>query len=75
MNLSEQAIRFLEEHIPELAEVAFKAAYWKALASGHNVLICENGILMEVHPDGSHTILKKLPPPTSITPGTKVVIS
>lgn len=33
MSLSEKAIDYLEEHIPELAEVAFKQAYWSALAS------------------------------------------
>ncbi len=39
MALSEEAISFLEEHIPELAEVALKQAYWAALASGSSVLI------------------------------------
>jgi hypothetical protein len=34
MRLSEEAMCFLEEHIPELADVAFKQAYWAALASG-----------------------------------------
>ena len=45
MDLSEKAIDYLEEHIPELAEVAFKQAYWAALASGSSVLVSENGTL------------------------------
>jgi hypothetical protein len=28
MALSEEAMTFLEDHIPELADVAFKQAYW-----------------------------------------------
>jgi len=34
MTLNEESISFLEEHIPELADAAFKQAYWAALASG-----------------------------------------
>lgn len=60
MDLSEKAIDYLEEHIPELAEVAFKQAYWAALASGSSVLISENGSLVEVFPDGKRQLRKKL---------------
>lgn len=52
MALSEKAISFLEEHIPELADVAFKQAYWAALASGSSVIVSENGELIKVFPDG-----------------------
>ena len=48
MALSEEAMTFLEEHIPELADVAFKQAYWATLASGCSVLVSENGDLVEV---------------------------
>ncbi len=51
MDLSEEAPDYLEEHIPELAVVAFKQAYWAALASGSTVLMSENGNLVEVFPD------------------------
>ena len=61
MKLSEKALDYLEEHIPELAEVAFKQAYWAALASGSSVLVSENGKLMEVFPDGTRKFVKKLP--------------
>ena len=69
MTLSEEEISFLEEHIPELAAVAFKQAYWAALASGSSVLMSENGDLVEVFPDGKRKFIKKLPPSTPVTRG------
>jgi hypothetical protein len=74
MALSEEAMRFLEEHIPELADVAFKQAYWAALASGSSVLISEKGNLVEVFPDGRQKIIKRLPPSTSVTRGQRMEI-
>lgn len=72
MSLSEEAISYLENHIPELASIAFKQAYWAALASGSSVLISENGKLVEVFPDGKHKFIKHLAPPISVTPGQKL---
>lgn len=72
MALSEEAISFLEEHIPELAEIAFKQAYWATLASGSSVLISENGNLVEVFPDGKHKFIKHLPPATLVIRGQKL---
>lgn len=72
MALSEEAISFLEEHIPELADIAFKQAYWAALASGSSVLISENGNLVEVFPDGKHKFIKHLPPATPVTLGQRL---
>lgn len=74
MAITEEAMRFLEEHIPEQAEMALKQAYWKALASGSTVLICENGVIMEVHPDGTRKTIKKTSPPTPVTPGQRLEI-
>lgn len=74
MTLSEEAMRFLEEHIPELADAAFKQAYWAALASGSSVLISENGSLMEVFPDGKRKFIKRLPPSTPVTRGQRFKI-
>ena len=71
MALSEKALDYLEEHIPELAEVAFKQAYWAALASGSSVLISENGSLVEVFPDGTRKFIKKLPAWTPVKRGQK----
>jgi hypothetical protein len=74
MSLPEKSMQYLEEHIPELAEAAIKQAYWRALASGYTVLECENGFLVEVHPDGSRKILKKLQPPTKVKIGQRLII-
>lgn len=72
MALSEEAMSFLEEHIPELADVAFKQAYWAALASGSSVLVSENGDLVEVFPDGKHKFIKQLSPATLVTRGQRL---
>ena len=72
MGLSDKELDYLEEHIPELAEVAFKQAYWAALASGSTVLISENGNLVEVFPDGTRKVIKPLPPSTPVTIGQKL---
>ena len=52
MENNEKCLQFLEEHIPDLAAVAFKQAYWQALAEGSSVLEVENGAIVEVFPDG-----------------------
>ena len=72
MVLSEAAISFLEGHIPELADVAFKQAYWAALASGSSVLMSENGDLVEIFPDGKRKFIKHLPSAIRVTRGQKI---
>jgi hypothetical protein len=72
--MNEDSMRFLEEHIPELADIAVKQAYWQTLAAGHCVLESNNGSLVEVHPDGSRKIIKQLPPSTPVTKGKKFKI-
>lgn len=72
--MDEKTILFLEEHIPELADVAFKQAYWQALAEGSKVLKVENNCLVEVSPDGSPKMIKELPAQIKVTPGQKLLI-
>lgn len=74
MTLSEEAMSYLEEHIPELADVAFKQAYWAALASGSSVLISKNGNLVEVFPDGKHKFIKHLAPAIPVMSGQRLEI-
>lgn len=74
MTLSEEAMCFLEEHIPELADAAFKQAYWAALASGSSVLISEKGNLVEIFPDGKRKFIKCLPPSTPVIRGQRLEI-
>jgi hypothetical protein len=59
MPLSEKAIDFLEQHIPEQAVMALKLAYLKALASGSSVLICEGEYLIEQFLMGPKKSLRK----------------
>ena len=74
MPLSEEAMNFLEEQIPELAEGAFKTAYLKALSSGSSVLISEGGKLVEIFPDGKKKFIKNLPPSTLVVRGQRMNI-
>lgn len=59
MPLSEKAIDYLEQYIPEQAVMALRLAYLKALASGSSVLICEGEHLIEQFPDGTKKSLRK----------------
>lgn len=74
MALDEKSMTYLEQQIPELADVAIKQAYWHALASGSSVLVAENGILLEVFPDGTQKIIRHLMPSTPITADQKLII-
>jgi hypothetical protein len=69
--MKEEELDYLEAQIPELAEIAFKQAYWQALASGNKVLEAQDGSLVEVSPDGTRKILKPLPPRLTVKPGQK----
>ncbi len=75
MPLNEEEMSYLEEHIPELAQIAFKQAYWAALASGSSVLISENGDLVEVFPDGKRKFIKHLAPWIPVTQGQRFEIN
>lgn len=66
--LDEKAMSFQEEKIPELAEGAFKRAYYQSLAAGNTVIEAINGELVETAPDGSRKVLKRLPKPIEIAP-------
>lgn len=71
MQPTEESLRFLEEHIPDLADAAFKQAYWQALADGSSVLEVVDGTIVEVFPDGTRKPVKHIGPPTPATPGQK----
>lgn len=66
MPLTEKALDYLEQQIPELAEQATRQAYWRTLASGHNAVIVEDGHIVEVKPDGTRTILKAIAQPQAV---------
>ena len=75
MSMTEESMRFLEENIPILADAAVKQAYWQALASSSSVLVCEDGALVEMFPDGTRKVLKQLEPQTEIIPGQRLELS
>ena len=75
MNMTEESMRFLEEHIPILADAAVKQAYWQALATGSSVLVSEEGALVEIFPDGTRKVLKQLEPQTAVTVGQRLELS
>ena len=64
MELTEKEIDYLEQFIPEWAEIATRRAYWQALASGYSVMISENGAIVEVFPDGTRKFIKAIEPRT-----------
>jgi hypothetical protein len=75
MNMTEESMRFLEEHIPDLADAALKQAYWQALATGSSVLVFEEGALVEIFPDGTRKMLKPLEPQTDVISGQRLELS
>ncbi|MEQ1603067.1 MAG: hypothetical protein ABL885_15025 [Methylophilaceae bacterium] len=75
MNMTEESMRFLEEHIPDLADAALKQAYWQALATGSSVLVSEEGALVEIFPDGTRKVLKQLEPQTDVILGLRLELS
>jgi len=72
MKMTEESMRYLEEHIPILADAAVKQAYWQALAAGSSVLISEDGVLIEMFPDGTRKVLKQLEPQTLVMLGQRM---
>ncbi|TAF94628.1 MAG: hypothetical protein EAZ46_09905 [Runella sp.] len=75
MNTNEKIIDYLEQHIPEMAVIATKQAYWQALGAGNTVLITENDQLVEVSPDGSRKIIRAVEPRTKAMIGQKIEIN
>ncbi len=74
MELSEQAIDYIEQHLPELMATATKQAYWQTLQSGNSVLIAENGKLLRVQPDGTKEFIKDLELPIKVVKGSRITI-
>ncbi len=74
MELSEQAIDYIEQHLPELMATATKQAYWQTLQSGNSVLIAENGKLLRVQPDGTSEFIEDIEPPIKVKKGSIITI-
>ncbi len=74
MENSEKMIDFLENYIPEAAEIATKNAFWEALNSGNGVVIAEDGFIVELFADGTKNILGNLPARLKVVKGQKIVL-
>jgi hypothetical protein len=60
MVLSEKNIDFLENQIPDLAELALQQAYWQTLSSGNSVTVLEDNEIVEISPEGNRKVIKTL---------------
>jgi hypothetical protein len=70
--MSENELDQLESEFPRRAAAAFAAARRNALSAGFSVLHSENGVLVEVFPDGRRVERGRVEPPTQVVPGTRI---
>ena len=73
MKHSEQVIDFLENYIPERAEIATQQAFWEALNSDNGAVIAQNGDIVKLFSDGTKFILGKLPARVCVVKGQKIL--
>lgn len=71
VKLSEQSMQVMEARIPELAGNAVRLAYYQALTTGGTVTEAVNGNLVETSADGGQRVIRSLPGPMAVTPGSK----
>ncbi len=71
--LSEKAMLAMEAHIPELAGNAVKQAYYQALTTSGKVLEVVDGSLVETFAEGGQRLIRDLPAPVAVVPGSKRV--
>lgn len=62
------------EALARKARELTRAAYQQALAAGESVLVAENSVLYEVHPDGSRVVVKQLEAATILRKGQRFLI-
>ena len=60
-----------EKKVPAAAVRALTAASKRALASGLPVVAVVGGDLCRIEPSGERVVLRTLPPPMKVAPGTK----
>jgi hypothetical protein len=72
--MSDQEIQQLESQFPALSGQAFAAARQRVRESGQAVLQSEGGVIYRVFPDGRKEVVKRIEPPTTVNPGTRIKI-
>jgi len=70
----ENKIKRLEKWFIARSGSAFETARKQSQASGHSVVISDQGAIYEIFPDGNRRLLKQIEPPTRVRPGQKVII-
>lgn len=68
--MSDHDIQILEKDFPMRSGIAFAAASKLVLDSGQSVLQSDGGYLFRIFPDGRREEVKRIEPPTPVTPGT-----
>lgn len=74
MAMSEEQLRQVEERIPELGRQAVARAVARAKASGHSVTVGIGDEVVQIRPDGTRQVLKKLPPKVAVERGRRLKI-
>lgn len=73
VKLSEQSMQLMEARIPELAGNAVRRAYYQALTTSGKVIEAVNGKLVGTSADGGQRVIRSLPAPMAVVPGSKRV--
>ncbi len=68
-NINEEPLNLPEKLIPQLAQEAFRAAYYAAIASGQTVTVLRGLNVVELNPAGKEKIIGKVKPGKKVTPG------
>jgi hypothetical protein len=68
-NLTEEEVNYWEEQIPLMAGAAFYQEGLRVLFNGFDVVQSHDSALWVVHPDGTETFIKEIPPPVQVEVG------
>lgn len=72
--MAEDEIERLEQEFPLKAAAAFAAARKRALEAGQTLVEAHGDELVEISPDGTRKVLKKIAPPTKVTKGQIIML-
>lgn len=67
--LTEEEIDYWEEQIPMMANAGFQQTGLRVLLKGFDVVQSHDNALWTIHPDGTETFIKDLPPPIWVGTG------
>lgn len=73
-DMSEEEIRELESHIPEMAVKATRLAYEHAKRSSMTVVVAKAGFIVAEHHDGSESVLCPAMPRRKVRAGVPILL-